>query len=289
MSKTMTPFAAMQSYTQSIDKTIALMNQPAQANKTAEHRVTLKKILKEAIENFQKSLMVVKSGGAGLIQQDPIGFTIAKTAYSHPDAVAKNKYSALVDELCKEILDEQQAASEANGNLISEQNILAAQTDATNPEKENIDLVSNLVDSGKVDEKGNAIFEQSHLEVNKETGDTIVNERTVTKDKDGNIYTVDKDDVRLKTGELVGITKGIVVVRDKDNNIFPVLKTDPRYVSGELVFYQKDMVKCFDKDGNKLLASPKDPRFKTGELIKKTQPKSARYYYEQSKLKKLNK
>lgn len=187
MSKIMTPFAAMQSYVQTVDKTIALMNQPAQVNKVAEHRETLKKTLKEAIENFQKSLMVVKSGGAGLIQQDPIGFTIAQTAYSHPDAVAKNKYSALVDEICKEILDEQQAASEANGNLISEQNILAAQTDATNPEKENIDLVSNLVDSGKVDEKGNAIFEQSHLEVNKETGDTIVNERTVTKDKDGNI------------------------------------------------------------------------------------------------------
>ena len=187
MSKTMTPFAAMQSYVQTVDKILALMNQPAQVNKVAEHRETLKKTLKEAIENFQKSLMVVKSGGAGLIQQDPIGFTIAKTAYSHPDAIAKNKYSALVDEICKEILDEQQATSEANGNLISEQNILAAQTDATDPEKKDIDLVSNLVDSGKVDEKGNAVFEQSHLEINKETGDTKVHERTVTKDKNGNI------------------------------------------------------------------------------------------------------
>ena len=93
MSKTMTPFAAMQSYVQTVDKILALMNQPAQVNKVAEHRETLKKTLKEAIENFQKSLMVVKSGGAGLIQQDPIGFTIAQTAYSHPDAVAKNKYS----------------------------------------------------------------------------------------------------------------------------------------------------------------------------------------------------
>ena len=187
MSKTMTPFAAMQSYTQSIDKIIALMNQPAQVNKITEHRAALKRVLVEAIENFQKSLMVVKSGGAGLIQQDPIGFTIAQTAYSHPDAIAKNKYSALVDELCKEILDEQQAASEANGNLISEQNILAAQVDATNPEKKDIDLVSNLVDTGKVDEKGNNVFEQSHLEINKETGDTKVHERTVTKDKNGNI------------------------------------------------------------------------------------------------------
>ena len=187
MSKTMTPFAAMQSYTQSIDKIIALMNQPAQVNKITEHRAALKRVLVEAIENFQKSLLVANSGGAGLIQQDPIGFTIAKTAYSHPDAIAKNKYSALVDELCKEILDEQQTASEANGNLISEQNILAAQTDATDPEKKDIDLVSNLVDSGKVDEKGNNVFEQSHLEINKETGDTKVHERTVTKDKNGNI------------------------------------------------------------------------------------------------------
>ena len=187
MSQTMTPFAAMQSYTQSIDKTIALMNQPAQVNKTAEHRVTLKKILKEAIENFQKSLMVVKSGGAGLIQQDPIGFTIAKTAYSHPDAIAKNKYSALVDEICQEVLDEQQAASEESNSLISEQNILAAQTDSKDDTKTDINLVSNLVDSGDVDEDGNAIFEQSHLEINKETGDTVVHERVVVKDKDGNI------------------------------------------------------------------------------------------------------
>lgn len=132
--------------------------------------------------------MVVKSGGAGLIQQDPIGFTIFK-AYSHPDAITlKNKYSALVDELCKEILDEQQAASEANAILFLNKTSQLLKQVPTNPEKKDIDLmVSNLVDSGKVDEKGNAIFEQSHLEVNKETGDTTVHERTVTKDKDGNI------------------------------------------------------------------------------------------------------
>ena len=165
------------------------------------------------------------------------------------------------------------------------------QVESTDPRYLSGELVS--VSVGKVsakDKDGNNITVQSD-DPRLKTGELvgITKGKTVAKDKDGNVHTVDKDDARLKTGELVGITKGIVVVRDKDNNIFPVLKTDPRYVSGELVFYQKDMVKCFDKDGNKLLASPKDPRFKTGELIKKAQPKSARYYYEQSKLKKLNK
>ena len=187
MTQAKNPFVAMSTYVQAIDKVLSVMKQPAQVNKIPEHRAKLKEILSEAIVNFQKSLLVANSGGAGLIQKDPIGFTIAKTAYSHPDAIAKNKYSALVDEICQEILDEQQATSEQNQNLISEQNILAAQTDSKDDSKTDINLVSNLVDTGTVDENGNAIFEQSHLEINKETGDTVVHERKVVKDKDGNI------------------------------------------------------------------------------------------------------
>ena len=187
MTQVKNAFVAMSTYVQAIDKILSVMKQPAQVNKIPEHRAKLKEILSEAIVNFQKSLLVANSGGPGLIQQDPIGFTIAKTAYSHPDAIAKNKYSALVDEICQEILDEQQAASEQNKHLISEQNILAAQTDSKDDSKTDINLVSNLVDTGTVDENGNAIFEQSHLEINKETGDTVVHERVVVKDKDGNI------------------------------------------------------------------------------------------------------
>ena len=187
MTQVKNAFVAMSTYVQAIDKILSVMKQPAQVNKIPEHRAKLKEILSEAIVNFQKSLLVANSGGPGLIQQDPIGFTIAKTAYSHPDAIAKNKYSALVDEICQEVLDEQQAASEESNSLISEQNILAAQTDSKDDTKTDINLVSNLVDSGNVDEDGNAIFEQSHLEINKETGDTVVHERVVVKDKNGNI------------------------------------------------------------------------------------------------------
>lgn len=187
MTQVKNAFVAMSTYVQAIDKILSVMKQPAQVNKIPEHRAKLKEILSEAIVNFQKSLLVANSGGPGLIQQDPIGFTIAKTAYSHPEAIAKNKYSALVDEICQEVLDEQQAASEESNSLISEQNILAAQTDSKDDTKTDINLVSNLVDSGDVDEDGNAIFEQSHLEINKETGDTVVHERVVVKDKDGNI------------------------------------------------------------------------------------------------------
>ena len=93
MTQVKNAFVAMSTYVQAIDKILSVMKQPAQVNKIPEHRAKLKEILSEAIVNFQKSLLVANSGGPGLIQQDPIGFTIAKTAYSHPDAVAKNKYS----------------------------------------------------------------------------------------------------------------------------------------------------------------------------------------------------
>lgn len=57
-----------------------------------------------------------------------------------------------------------------------------------------------------------------------------------------------------------------VKVRDKNNNIFVVEKTDPRYLSGELIHYMKNMVNVIDIDGNKFTVNIDDPRYLSGEL-----------------------
>lgn len=58
--------------------------------------------------------------------------------------------------------------------------------------------------------------------------------RVVVKDKEGNIFSVDKNDPRYLSGELVGTTKGKMPVKDKDGNGFLVDVDDPRFLSGEL-------------------------------------------------------
>lgn len=63
--------------------------------------------------------------------------------------------------------------------------------------------------------------------------------KVVVKDVDGNIFLVNKDDARYQNGELVGHSKGTVIVKDTKGNIFRVDKNDPRYLSGELVFVNK--------------------------------------------------
>ena len=45
------------------------------------------------------------------------------------------------------------------------------------------------------------------------------------------------DDERIKSGELVGIVKGMVTVKDKNGNKFYISKTDERYISGELIYH----------------------------------------------------
>ena len=59
--------------------------------------------------------------------------------------------------------------------------------------------------------------------------------RVVAKDKDGNAFSVSVDDERIKTGELVHVSTGLITVKDKNGNTFKVSKDDPRYLSGEYV------------------------------------------------------
>lgn len=67
----------------------------------------------------------------------------------------------------------------------------------------------------------------------------------VTKDKEGNVHSVYKNDPRFLSGELVGIakgtsyTKGTCTVKDIYGNSFKVAVDDPRFLSGELVGISK--------------------------------------------------
>ena len=91
------------------------------------------------------------------------------------------------------------------------------------------------------------------------------------KDKDGNTFSVDKNDPRYLSGELVHVLKSInknkIVVKNKDGNTFSVDKNDPRYLSGELISINANMTTMIDKDGNKIKISTDDPRYLSGELV----------------------
>lgn len=75
-------------------------------------------------------------------------------------------------------------------------------------------------------------------------GSWIHNKGKVTvRDKEGNIFNVDKNDPRYISGELVFNLKGTTTVKDKNGNCFRIKIDDPRYISGELVSVNKNVPK----------------------------------------------
>jgi len=116
-----------------------------------------------------------------------------------------------------------------------------------------------------------------------------------------NIYTGEtfrcyKDDERLKTGELVGITKGMLVVKDKFNNHLYVSIEDPRYISGELISVlkgkkpnyipnSKNKITVKDKYNNYYRIDINNPKYISGEYIpisknrKSVYDKNGKHYF----------
>lgn len=94
------------------------------------------------------------------------------------------------------------------------------------------------------------------------------------KDKDGNYFFVEKEDPRIKSGELIGHQRGIIreymhdhfVAKDRNNNFYYVSKNDPRILSGELVMYAKGTVLVKDNFGNVFKVNKNDPRYLSGEV-----------------------
>lgn len=159
-------FTACHEWVKGVDSFLLQMKQPIN-DKNPENivklRAGLKEILTEAIVGMQKNLALNNTEGAGLITADPVGFTKAKTSYSSEKFVKTNKYGVVVDELCREILDEQAKAATEAGMPVSTEQILNAQEDANDDTKKEISLKSA---------DGN-----TELQIDKSTGDTKVFEK----------------------------------------------------------------------------------------------------------------
>lgn len=91
--------------------------------------------------------------------------------------------------------------------------------------------------------------------------------KTMARDKNGNIVKVNSDDSRFDTKELVGVTYGKTTVKDINGQILQVSRDDPRIKAGELVGVTKGLAMMKDKNGIMIQVSVDDPRIKTGELV----------------------
>jgi hypothetical protein len=118
-----------------------------------------------------------------------------------------------------------------------------------------------------------------------ETRDLISNKRknhAVFKDRDDNIYYCHLSDLRVISGEFVGIATNKIAVKDKHGNNYLVDKNDPRYKSGEFVginkgktWKQKNVehhgnkgtILVKDKHGNMCRMTKDDPRYISKEFI----------------------
>jgi hypothetical protein len=122
------------------------------------------------------------------------------------------------------------------------------------------------------DQNGNVFMLSSEIKTSdKEKIKELNSEMCVVKDSQGNIFRVHKDDPRYLSGELVGITKNMVLVRDPLNPndpCFYVDKNDSRYTSGQLVHHSKGKIRVSDKDGNNFYTDKNDPRIADGTLTK---------------------
>jgi len=70
-------------------------------------------------------------------------------------------------------------------------------------------------------------------------------------DSSGNIFSVDKNDPRYLSGELVSINKGKINVKDTSGNIYKINKDDSRFLSGEFKSISKGKVNV--TDGNMII------------------------------------
>ena len=106
-----------------------------------------------------------------------------------------------------------------------------------------------------------------NIRIGGDGGWSHLKDNLLVKDKDGNVFSVKRDDPRYLNGELVHNTTGLLTVKDKDGNTFSVKRDDPRYLNGELVHNTTGRVTVKDKDGNTFSVETNDPRYLSGELV----------------------
>ena len=67
--------------------------------------------------------------------------------------------------------------------------------------------------------------------------------KITVKDKEGNIFDIDKNDPKYISGEVISINKGTTTVKDKNGNCFRININDPKYLSGEVISINKGVPK----------------------------------------------
>jgi len=80
---------------------------------------------------------------------------------------------------------------------------------------------------------------------------------------------IDKNDERLKNGELQAYSKGKIAVKDKNGKKYYVSVNDPKYLSGELTIQNtalKGKVVVKNNEGKFLVVDKNDERYLSGEL-----------------------
>ena len=138
--------------------------------------------------------------------------------------------------------------------------------------KDKISIIIKKDEFQKYEELGWSRGKKDKIHIQKNaTKSYSMKNRVVVVDKEGNRFTVSKDDPRYISGELVSFNKGKVTVIDKEGNRFTVSKDDPRYISGELTCikknHKKGLITAKDKFGNIFSTTKDDPRYISGELV----------------------
>ncbi|AUS02892.1 GIY-YIG domain protein [Vibrio phage 2.275.O._10N.286.54.E11] len=93
---------------------------------------------------------------------------------------------------------------------------------------------------------------------------TAYNKVTV-RDTSGNIFSVDKNDKRYISGELVHNNLGKHIVIDSNGDAFKILASDERFVSGELKDRLSGKVIVKDENDNNILVETTDTKYLRGE------------------------
>lgn len=110
--------------------------------------------------------------------------------------------------------------------------------------KDKISIIIKKDEFQKYEELGWSRGKKDKIHIQKNaTKSYSMKNRVVVVDKEGNRFTISKDDPRYISGELTCIKKnhkkGLITAKDKFGNIFSTTKDDPRYISGELVGINK--------------------------------------------------
>jgi hypothetical protein len=106
-----------------------------------------------------------------------------------------------------------------------------------------------------------------NIRIGGDGGWSHLKDNIIVKDREGNMYSVTKNDPRYISGELVHNTTGLITVKDKHGNMYSVTKDDPRYLNGELVHNTTGLVTVKDKNGKTYSVAKDDPRYLSGELV----------------------